>query len=237
MNYDKLWGKTKIRDPKGWLTWNLLKAHLVDRGRFLEIGPGSNPRIPLNGSYFIEESQEALKKLKSAGGRPFFASAEKLPYKSKFFDLVCAFEIIEHLKDDRRAFSEIHRVLKKDGVFVFSTPLFMKYWTTWDEIAGHKRRYEPDELEEKLEKAGFFIEKFYGPEDSWFFFLRRIILNNVLQKPTLFISRNLPSFFVSNLNNFYLLFPFKFRRIKLGQGRLRRIKNHHKVIVFCKKIC
>jgi len=62
MNYDKLWRKTKIGDPKSWPTWDLLKVHFIDRRRFLEIGPGSNPRIPLNGSCFVEENQEALKK-------------------------------------------------------------------------------------------------------------------------------------------------------------------------------
>lgn len=237
MNYDKVWLKTKIRNPKSWQTWDLLKVYFLDGGRFLEIGPGSNPRIPVKNSHFIETSQVAVEKLNSAGGKALLASAENLPYDREFFDLVCAFELMEHIEEDEKALTEIGRVLKKNGVFVFSVPLFMKYWSAWDELAGHKRRYEPDELEEKLKRIGLFIEKFYSSGSPLFLFLRKGIFNYIFQRPIVFISRNLPSFSLAKLNNLCLLFSLPFKQTKLGKGRLRAIKNQNQAIVFCRKIC
>lgn len=237
MNYDKLWLKTKIRDPRSWPTWELVKVYLVDGGSFLEIGPGNNPRIPIKGSSFVEKSLEAVKKLKSAGGKALWASAESLPYKPEFFNLVCAFELMEHIEEDEKALAEIYRVLKKKGVFIFSVPLFRKFWSVWDEIAGHRRRYEPDELEEKLKRRGFLIEKFYSSNSSLFFFLRKTIFNSIFQRQVVFISRNLPSFFLAKLNSLYPLFLLPLRQLHSEKGRLREIKNHQQVIVFCRKIC
>lgn len=44
----------------------------------------------------------------------------KLPFKSNFFDLVVAGLVIDHFKNLNQAFKEISRVLKKDGIFIFS---------------------------------------------------------------------------------------------------------------------
>lgn len=238
MNYDKVWGKSKIRDPSSWQSWDLLKGYFVSGRRFLEIGPGNNPRIPIRGSFFVETSLESVEKLNSAGGEAVWASAEKLPWKGEFSDLVCAFEVMEHIKEDEKAFSEVYRVLRKNGVFVFSTPLFKKYWSAWDKMAGHKRRYEPVELEEKLKRIGFLIEKFYssgGLVNSLFFLLRKTVFNYLFQRPVVFIARNLPSFSLAKINNLYLFFSLPFKQMKLGQGKFSEIKNHNQVIVFCRK--
>lgn len=69
-----------------------------------------------------------------------------LPFSDNEFDLVCAFDVIEHTEDDRRAFGELSRVLKKDGVLIFSVPLHADLWTEFDDWVGHARRYDPPTL-------------------------------------------------------------------------------------------
>lgn len=52
----------------------------------------------------------------------FFFNDNKLPYKSNFFDIVIAGEIIEHIYDTDKFLNEIKRILKPNGYLVISTP-------------------------------------------------------------------------------------------------------------------
>ena len=59
---------------------------------------------------------------------------------------ICAFDVIEHVEDDRRVFREVSRVLKDDGVLICSVPLYADLWTEFDDWVGHARRYDPSDL-------------------------------------------------------------------------------------------
>jgi len=48
--------------------------------------------------------------------------ADALPFPANSFDLVTATWLLEHLSDPATVFSEIHRVLKPNGRFIFLTP-------------------------------------------------------------------------------------------------------------------
>ena len=47
---------------------------------------------------------------------------EKLPYKSETFDIIVAVEVMEHIHDHQMIFSESSRILKNNGILLFSTP-------------------------------------------------------------------------------------------------------------------
>ena len=64
-----------------------------------------------------------------------------LQYADNTFDLVCAFDVIEHVEDDTKAVSEMTRVAKKDGYVFISVPAFQSLWSKHDEINHHYRRY------------------------------------------------------------------------------------------------
>jgi SAM-dependent methyltransferase len=49
--------------------------------------------------------------------------AQRLTYDDAAFDLVTSTEVFEHVPDDRRAFAEVHRVLRPGGALVFTVPL------------------------------------------------------------------------------------------------------------------
>ena len=94
-----------------------------------------------------------------------------MPFSDATFDLVCAFDIVEHVDDDDLALSEISRVTAPGGAFLLSVPLHPSHWTAFDEFVGHRRRYEPARLLAKLGEHAFTVESSaaYGMqlESSW----------------------------------------------------------------------
>jgi SAM-dependent methyltransferase len=79
--------------------------------------------------------------------------AEVLP-ASATFDLVCAFEVLEHLEDDQGALRQWSERLRPGGMLLISVPAWQRRYTIWDELAGHFRRYDVDVLEDRLAAAG-----------------------------------------------------------------------------------
>ena len=69
-------------------------------------------------------------------------SLTNIPVPDEFFDFVSALDVIEHIKDDKRAAAEIARILSPRGILVISVPHRQKYYTHQDRIIGHYRRYE-----------------------------------------------------------------------------------------------
>lgn len=68
-------------------------------------------------------------------------SIENLPFEDDAFDLVCAFDVIEHVADDKKAAEEMSRVLKSTGQVFVTVPAFMFLWSNHDRINHHFRRY------------------------------------------------------------------------------------------------
>lgn len=159
--YDRLWKREDVQKPTIWSLWEITK-NFKDK-RNLELGAGNCPRIPIKGGYFLDISPEATKNLKMAGGISLIGDVIDLPFEDNFFDLAATFETLEHIEEDEKVFSEIARVLKPSGFFLFSVPLRREFFNKIDSIAGHKRRYEITELKELLSKNNFRILRYRGP--------------------------------------------------------------------------
>lgn len=80
-----------------------------------------------------------------------------LQFSDKSSEVVIALDVLEHVNDDAML-SEVHRVLKHEGLFVASVPAYMFLWSDRDVQAGHMRRYSPKGLTNELAKHGFKIE-------------------------------------------------------------------------------
>jgi SAM-dependent methyltransferase len=144
--YDALWTRARLERPDGFNTWPLVAELLPFSPARLELGPGLRPRLPITGTHFIDISAPVTERLNARGGIAVPGEIGTLPYRDREFDLVCAFDVIEHVEDDRRIFGEVSRVLKDGGVLIFSVPLFATLWTEFDDLVGHVRRYDPSDL-------------------------------------------------------------------------------------------
>lgn len=70
----------------------------------------------------------------------------ELPFEKGSFDWVCVFDVIEHVKDDKKAVSEMNRVCKQNGKIYITVPAFQSLWSHHDEINHHFKRYKMNEI-------------------------------------------------------------------------------------------
>ncbi|HQO19661.1 MAG TPA: class I SAM-dependent methyltransferase [Acidobacteriota bacterium] len=75
------------------------------------------------------------------------------PFKVKF-DVICMFDVLEHIGDDMAMLSSARQCLAEDGALLLTVPAGPSLWSDFDVASGHKRRYTGKELEKKLELAG-----------------------------------------------------------------------------------
>ena len=157
--YATLWAHTRLARPESFNTWPLIARLLPTASQRLEIGPGLRPRLPIEGTHFIDLNDSVIERLNARGALAQLGDLPELPFQDESFDLVCAFDVVEHVEDDLLTFDELSRVLKGDGILIFSVPLHAVLWDNFDDFVGHVRRYEPAHLMVILQKHQLILEK------------------------------------------------------------------------------
>ncbi len=84
-----------------------------------------------------------------------------LRFESNTYDLVCAFDVIEHVEEDSLAASEMMRVCNQNGIVFVTVPAFMSLWSHHDEVNHHFRRYKMNELRNLFKNSGSIISYSY----------------------------------------------------------------------------
>lgn len=98
-----------------------------------------------------------------------YTDGRHLDFSDGFFDCIIAIDFLEHIHTDQEFIREMFRVLKDDGILYITVPhtgpgLFLNRVRGWlgfkPEDYGHVREgYSQEDLQEKLDKAGFAIQK------------------------------------------------------------------------------
>lgn len=84
--------------------------------------------------------------------------AQKLPFVDEY-DVIGAFDVIEHIKEDELVLKNIYKGLKPNGICLITVPQHMWLWSDVDKDSLHQRRYSAAELHAKLKKVGFEVVK------------------------------------------------------------------------------
>lgn len=100
----------------------------------------------------FERGRRRLERL--GRGRMVNGYASDLP-ADQDFDLVCAFEVLEHIEDDLGALRAWGGRVRRHGYVMISSPAFPARWGPFDSFAGHFRRYERQQFSDLLTAAGF----------------------------------------------------------------------------------
>ncbi|MDZ8085869.1 MAG: bifunctional 2-polyprenyl-6-hydroxyphenol methylase/3-demethylubiquinol 3-O-methyltransferase UbiG [Nostoc sp. DedQUE12b] len=211
LNADKWWNKDEILYVSNHLNkskfeffsnlvpdWKGLKVLDIGCGGGLACEFVANLNADVSGidlsfnSIKIAQQHARLSNLKIDYQR---ALAENLPYQQNSFDVVLCFDVLEHVEDWKKVFSEAYRVLKQDGLFLFDTinrnfkSKFIMIWLLEDTLKhippglhDWNKFIKPKEMIEVMKSTGFAdfeIKGFDLTGESSFKTLRSILLKGL----------------------------------------------------------
>jgi SAM-dependent methyltransferase len=101
--------------------------------------------------------EEGLKIAKSRGIKKVKKIDLNAPLPPKQYDVVCAFDVIEHFENDTALLKQFNKSLKKDGVIYITVPAHPLLWQKTDIIGGHYRRYNRKTMTKLLTETGYEI--------------------------------------------------------------------------------
>ncbi|MDI1466032.1 class I SAM-dependent methyltransferase [Catellatospora sp. KI3] len=145
-------------------------------GKAVEIGAsgGGNSQTLRDMGWDVlvtEYIQEGVDIARQRGFDAIQADARDLPLADGSFDLLVAFDVLEHIEEDDQAAAEIHRVLRPGGTALIAVPCDMELWSKHDVATGHFRRYDRAGLVKLMEGAGMVVETLW----SWNVLLRPVV--------------------------------------------------------------
>jgi SAM-dependent methyltransferase len=152
-------------------------ARLGPPGRALDIGAAAGGNTRVLGAHgwealAIDYSEAAVEIARARGINAMQADATDLPVESADYNLVTAFDVLEHIDQDYLAAAEIARVLRPGGTALISVPCDMALWSAHDEACGHVRRYTRETVTELMDKACLRIDRLW----SWNVLLRPVVV-------------------------------------------------------------
>ena len=131
----------------------------------LEIGCGTGHNLAMLAGFGhvdgLELDDEARALSEKRLGRAIMSSPlpELADVADRHYDLIGAFDVIEHIEDDSAAIASIAKKLKPGGKFVMTVPAHQWMWTAHDAVNHHKRRYSRGGLKALLEQSPMKLEK------------------------------------------------------------------------------
>lgn len=143
----------------------LMDIPLAAQGRILEVGCGPGANIEL-----LRQFGEVAALEPDADCRAYVASRygmevatgslpHDIPFEPSEFDLICAFDVVEHVEDDRAALDALARLLRPGGWLLTTVPAYPSLWSAHDVAHHHKRRYRRAQYVSLHREVGLMLTK------------------------------------------------------------------------------
>jgi SAM-dependent methyltransferase len=153
-----------FRSRNRLLVWTMRRYFPTARS-FFEIGCGTGyvlmgmqqalPQVTLAGSEIYSVGLEfAAHRL--PGIDLFQMDATSIPFTDEF-DVIGAFDVLEHIKEDEQVLQEMFKAARPGGGILVTVPQHMFLWSQADIEAIHQRRYSARDLRTKIQRAGFEV--------------------------------------------------------------------------------
>jgi SAM-dependent methyltransferase len=140
---------------------DLLRAALERFAReprwVLDVGSADGPSVGWLGSHGRKVSLDIDPRGLGPGG--VCGSALALPFMDETFDVVAAFDVVEHCDPEGDVLRELSRVLAPGGRLLMSMPAYEWAWTNFDDVNGHYRRYTVARAVRAAQAAGLTVDR------------------------------------------------------------------------------
>jgi SAM-dependent methyltransferase len=135
----------------------IVEPHIGDPETLLDVGSADGPSV----SWMRNRGRRIALDLDFAALAPgdVCGSALAMPFGDGTFDVVAAFDVLEHCEPEAQALAEISRVLRSGGRLLIAVPAYQWAWTSFDRDIGHHRRYTRRRLVRALEAAGLEVSR------------------------------------------------------------------------------
>jgi SAM-dependent methyltransferase len=157
-------GSPSIEQPDYWwyrarseLLRVALERYVGSPGRILDVGSADGPSVGWLRGRGQHVSLDLDPRGLASGG--VCGSVFHLPFADGVFDVVTAFDVVEHCDPEHAALDELHRVLAPGGRLLLSVPAYQWAWTGFDEENGHHRRYTRSRARHAVEQPGLVVDR------------------------------------------------------------------------------
>ena len=141
------------------------EGQLPPNAQILEIGCGTGHNLAMLGQFGHVDALELDDEMRALSekrlGRKIMRSPlpELAEVPARRYDLIGAFDVIEHIDDDAAAVAAIATKLKPGGKFMMAVPAHQWMWTAHDVANHHKRRYSKRALKSLIENSPLRLEQ------------------------------------------------------------------------------
>lgn len=173
-------------DPKAYVEmastedvhwWFVARRHIIrsllrstlERGprEILEVGAGTGGNLKMLSEFGrvaameMNESARALarEKVTEEVRIEYGRCPDDLPFKDDRFDLICMFDVLEHIDQDVQCLRSLASKLKPQGRIVITVPAYQWMWGPHDEHLHHIRRYTATTLTQSLHESGYHVDR------------------------------------------------------------------------------
>jgi SAM-dependent methyltransferase len=157
-------GSASIAIPTYWwyrartdLLKEVLQGFVEPGARILDVGSADGPSVGWlrGGDQHVSLDLDP----RGLGDNGVCGSALALPFEDAAFDIVAAFDVIEHCDPEKGALDEVARVLAPGGRLLMSVPAYQWAWSDFDDQNGHHRRYTKTRAVRAVQGSGLTVDR------------------------------------------------------------------------------
>ena len=84
---------------------------------------------------------------------------DSLPSSLGKYDLICLFDVLEHIEDDKGSLEALSALLAPGGRIIVTVPAYQWLWSTLDTLSHHKRRYNTKQVRAMVDGSGLSVTR------------------------------------------------------------------------------